>query len=832
MQSLNLSLVGLYTYPNRLGKSVPEGALLTADNIVIDAESIAQARRGFNRLEFGFADINDRATKLLTYQEMLLAAYTGSKLAYYDDSTGWEDYSGTFTAPSGYKIQAAGANDNFYFTTSNGIQKLDAFDSDPTDAGMFKGLDITAALSGASGFLEPDNQVAYRHVWGIKDANNYVVIGAPSQRAIVTNPSAGGDKDVALTITIPAGVTTAHFFQVYRSPQSGGEDIAPSDELQLIYEANPTSGEITAGTLTFTDQTPDSLRGANLYTNPGEETILQANESPPAAKDIAAFNGSLFFSNTISKQRLNLTILSVGGSNGIAIADTITIAGTVYTGAAAENAAAGEFDVVTGGTPAQNIADTANSLVRVINQYSSNTAVYAYYLSSVDDLPGQILLEERDFGAAEFAVTASAHGSAFSPILPTSGTSVSSTNDTSLNAIYFSKNLQPEAVPLVNIFRIGSASKAILRIIPLRDSLFVLKEDGVWRILGESAGNFRVESVDTSTRLLAPESAVSLNNQIYCLTDQGVVTITETGVSVISRPIEGDLLELFGLNKSGVASHSFGIGYETDRKYILFTISGAGDTTATQAFVYNVFTTAWTRWDLSKTCGLVNPTDDKLYFGDAESHYTNIERKSFNHTDYVDQGDVYEITAIDENTLTLVSVSGIEVGDLLLQLDGDDEIYSVVAEIDSLTNMVTMRDTLSGWAVGDVTLYKAIQTEIEWVPVTGGNPGIIKNFQEASLFLKDRQFTTIEIGFKTDTSPVFEDVEVSGDGVSSWGLFGWGEEAWGSEVVQGPIRTYVPLEKCRGSEMTVRMVASLAFQKFALQGISIPFENGNYWVAA
>jgi hypothetical protein len=829
VQSLNLKLVGLYTYPNRLGKSIPEGALLRAKNIVIDADSVAQSRRGINRLTYGFSSITDRASKFFTYQSKLLARYTGDKLAYYNTSSGWTDYSSTYADPSSTaRIRSAGASDNFYFTSSTGIKKLDAYNATVTAAGMYKGLDITGSLTGAGGFLEPDNQVAYRHLWTLKDANKNLIIGAPSQRAVVSNPAIGTAQDVSLSLTIPAGITTSHILQVYRSAPSGSESVTPSDDLQLVYEANPTSGEISAKSLTFTDQTPNSLRGATLYTSPSQEGLIQSNEQPPGAKDVAAFNGSLFFGDTTSKQRLTITILGVGGTSGVAVDDVVTIAGTAYTAKAAEAAASGQFKAYTTGTPAQNIADTATSLVRVINQYATNTTVYAYYLSSVDDLPGQILLEERGYGGSTFAATASAHGSAYSPTLPTSGTTVSSTNDAFANAVMYSKLQQPEAVPLVNIFRIGSASKAVLRLIPLRDSLFVLKEDGIWRILGESAGNFRVETVDTSTKLLAPESAVALNNQIYCLSDQGVVVVTETGVAVVSRPIEGDLLVLFGKNKTGVANYSFGIGYETDRKYILFTITEAGDTVATQAYVYNVFTEAWTRWDLSKTCGLVNPVDDKLYFGDAASNYSNIERKNFNHTDYVDQSDDFTLISFTGTTLTLSDVTTMQVGDMLYQ---SSSVNSVITAIDVLTSSVTVRDTLSGWTVGTITLYSAIETEIEWIPSTGGNPGIIKNFQEASIFLQDKSFTTLTLSFKTDISPAYEATSLTGNGVGSWGLFRWGQEIWGGQALDGPIRTYVPLEKCRGSELGVKMTGRLAFQKFALQGISIPFENGNYWVA-
>jgi len=70
-------------------------------------------------------------------------------------------------------------------------------------------------------------------------------------------------------------------------------------------------------------------------------------------------------------------------------------------------------------TPAQQIDASARSLVRVINQ-DPNGIVYAFYLSSSTDLPGQILLESRNIADNAFYVFAdsSTTGGQFSPTLP------------------------------------------------------------------------------------------------------------------------------------------------------------------------------------------------------------------------------------------------------------------------------------------------------------------------------------------------------------------------------------------------------------------------------
>ena len=78
---------------------------------------------------------------------------------------------------------------------------------------------------------------------------------------------------------------------------------------------------------------------------------------------------------------------------------------------------------------------------------------------------------------------------------------------------------------------------------PLRDNLYVLKEDGVYIVSGSSPSNFSVRLLDNSVFVTAPDTAVVLNNQIYCLTNQGICVISDTGVSIISSSID-DIVKL------------------------------------------------------------------------------------------------------------------------------------------------------------------------------------------------------------------------------------------------------------------------------------------------
>lgn len=822
MQSLTLPIKGLYLTSSELLS--PEGSLSVATNIVIDRDNVATPRRGFDRLATGFSDASYRANKLFVYQNKLLSHYSTNLLAYYNSGT-WTALSGTYAAPangdadSAYttiKVRAAQSNKNFYFTSAAGVYKLAAYNGTPVLAGAYKGLDIQASTSASASWLADTYYTAYRVAWGYKDANNNVILGAVSQREVYQNTT-GGAAAVSLRVTIPASVTTAWFVQVYRAASGSAE---PNDEMGLVYEANPTSGEISAKYMDIVDIVDDSLRGATLYTSATQEGLAASNEQPPLAKDIAVYKDHMFYANVTSKHRYFLTLLAVGGS-GLVANDTITIGGVVYTAKASETITSAEFAISSASSPAQKIRDTAISLVRVINRYSSST-VYAYYLSGPEDLPGQILLEARSLGTASFPVVSS-RGSTWSPTLPTSGTTESSTNDAFKNGIFFSKPSQPEAVPLSQFFFVGSQDHEILRILPLRDSLFILKQDGIYRLSGENAGSFRVDLFDSTTRLIAPESAVVLNNQVWALTDQGVVSITEGGVQVRSRAIESLLLSLQGQSLDKLRNLTFGVSYETDRKYILWTIDDSGDTTPTKAYVFNVFTNTWTMWDLSKTCGLVNPTDDKLYLGDASSNYINQERKAFNYTDQVDYGFTATVSAVSTTTLTINNTDQISAGDVVYQ---SATVFATVASVDTTAGTVTV-DFDPTFSTGSVTILKAISTAIAWVPITFGNPGVRKQVREVGLLFKTDFTGTGSVLFNSDETAAQETETITGTSLGLWGLFAFGSVPWGGENSRRPYRVMVPRNMQRCTQLTVEFQHSVGYASYQLNGISAIAEGGS-----
>lgn len=443
-----------------------------------------------------------------------------------------------------------------------------------------------------------------------------------------------------------------------------------------------------------------------------------------SAKQVTINRTANGFSNNIVDSAIN----PIG--NGVILSTLVNGQG--------ENASLGQVLLSNNISVGERIDESARSLVAVINRNSSDI-VNASYLSGVNDIPGQILLESKVLENAPFyiavgqqviadsfsptlpyeqsilsntlaavtVITSTAHGlttgskviiydyngfpsieglytatsltaNTFSIPVNTSGGSSgtarffkaiqASDNEVKPNRVYYSKTDQPEAVPVGNYFDVGPKDKKILRILSLRDSLFILKEDGVYRISGDSPSNFVLALFDSSVILSAPDSAQVLNNQVYMLTTQGIVALSENGSPIVSRDIE-DQITNATLNPN-YKTISFGVPYEMDRAFCLWLPTSKTDITATQCYRYNVFTQCWTRWTKNNTCGIVLIPENKMYLGAGDLNRIEKERKDLDRSDYAEReyAKIIGPNAIVGAEIAIgPNVSNIVVGDILYQ---------------------------------------------------------------------------------------------------------------------------------------------------------------------
>ena len=823
---------GLYTYANQLSQ-VPPGAMTIALNCVIDKPGVVETRRGF---DFYGTALPSAAAKAFIYMQRLLFYCTGGQLVYDSDGAGtWVKYAGSYFPPVGNFINSTQSNGNLYFTTNNGIYKVAGLTGTPQQAGAPAALDLTATIGVTnSGPINNTSQVAYSVVWGYIDANNNLILGAPSEWSIVVNTS-GNPQNATLVASIPAGITTAWFIQVYRTPNTGSASVVPGNNFQLIIEYTPTAGDLTNGYVTLTDTIPDSLLGAYLYTANGQPNPFP-NTQPPLCQDICTFNGMTFFLNWQTLQQLDVTMDSVGAPSGVQNGDTFALkdtgAGTTYTytGAAGNNAAARQFAVVTGGTIAANIAATAQNLAAMINQDPNNTLWYAYYQSGTNILPGSIVITARNLSQGGFSVTSS-RTTAWTPALPAAGAAYASGNLAQAGSFIVSPPNQPEAAPLAYNYPVqtGNISIILYRGLALQDALYVFTNAGVFRVTGTNPGALTITLFDSSALIVGLQTPQILNNSIYYNSTQGVCNVSSGGNQIVSRPVERDILQLATL--ANFASTSFGVSYESDRKYDLFTPTNAQDTFAQQNYVYNWITQAWTLWNRPCTAAIVNPANQFLFVADGSANVFK-ERKTLSIADYADEHYAITINSVSaaNGTLTLASSVNVQIGDLIQQTVAGTQYNAQVTGNNTLTGVVNVSTTtgFSAGAMGGLpaTDYRSINTQIQYCPITCGFAEYNKRMLIWEFMFSQANFPSVQVNFSSDYYPVSEAVTLTPKGGQGWDTLPWDlNMPWDvSTIVDQLIPCYPTKNTAIAHWFIINISLTQAFQSLALQGIAGTFE--------
>lgn len=855
--------------PNSLG-GVPKGSLLQAENVVVDYNGLLGVRRGIKQFGTSLAALTGNANTEI-FEEFF---YKGSKLIWYGDATvsntdptkfyfaydsdgagTWVQTTHPFPAPA-YALtdtyRSVQSNNNLYLTSNKGLLKTDDPANPLRAAGGLPGLDGSAALADVAGFMATNTEVAYRQTWITTDANHNAQEGTPSTRVVIANNS-GGDRNVQLTFTIPHGAKVTDQWVIYRSPMSASGTTEPSDELQQILQGFPSPTDLTNGFFTVKDSVPQSQLGTALYTNSGQQGISQANNIPPLANDVCFFFGYVIYGAATTQEKFLLSLLSAEPPFGIQVGDTFTItngaSSFVLTGAASENIALGHFKIFTGGDPGSDIVQTKQSLIHVLNRFNQ-TLVYAYDATdatSATTLPGDFFLQEQGIGGGVFQISSS-RSTCWNPALTTTPSDNNSLAGGGLGQGYCSKFQEPEAVPTSNTINAGNPSFEWLRCLPLRNSVIILKADGLFQLTGTTFP-FSVTILDTGTILTAPESPAVMNNQVFAYTNQGVVAIAETGPGIISRPIENILQPLSSFQFPDFPSVTFGTAYQTDRKYLMSTISQTGQyQQATIQYVYDTITESWTTysyplplWDLQES-----PDDHRLYATPASVAYPFVfqERKSFTRLDFADIELPATITGFSGTTVTLTSTANVVVGWSLAQiLPATLTTPARVLNLSVITSVlnatqITVADIIT-WDLSGASstfLEQPIPIAVRYCPISGtgqqvnmpGNPGIIKNFKEVQFFFQNVEFSSVNVSFSTDfagNTSVLPLVPISAS--SGWGQFQWGQVSWGGvdPFAVSSVRTYVPLYARRAHWLNLSLSLAQAMVGFTYGGCVVNYAD-------
>lgn len=524
---------------------------------------------------------------------------------------------------------------------------------------------ITQVTTNAGGTLANSGTASYFTINNANDLTKYYVwykIGTATDPAIANK--------IGIQVNALVGDSSTQIAQKTRDAIAAQLfDFNTSSSTNVVTITNTTQGYTsnpTVGTSGFTIVVTQSGSGERAST---KEVLLSTNISPSIAVDETARSLIRVVNQNISEDIYLYYLSSTSGVPGQFFAESRNINNGVFylvanntiTGTSFSPDLSPDLTITSITAAAQAVVTTStphlllNGAQVVIADTNSTP--------SIDGLRTITYISPTSFSVS---VTTSAPGTSGSVKVTTDA--VFSSNDSLPNRIYYSKLNQPEAVPIVNTLDIGAKDKAILRIFPLRDSLFIYKEDGLYRISGEIAP-FTVSLFDGSTVLLAPDSLGLCNNLIYGWTTQGVSATSESGVSTTSRPIDIDILKLASNNYPNFHSVTWGIGYESDNSYTVYTNKNITDNVATIGYRYSNLTNTWTTFDKTNTCGIINSFDDRMYMGAGDINYIEQERKTFTRLDYSDRELNFNLNSGSYfgSTISLSSINGVSIGDVLVQ---------------------------------------------------------------------------------------------------------------------------------------------------------------------
>lgn len=650
MEQVRLEASGLWLDPNEL--TTPAGAMREALNVRIRRANIVEPRPGFPATAVSGA--SGGGWQIFAWDGEIYAVF-GGELWHVDGSPTEVLAGGASLDITSSEAFGEAMGRCFYVTTDEGVYRIATPGSSVAVlAGVPQGTPpLITAISGSG--VANNEQVAIRVLF-TETVNQQLLVGAPSEPATFSNAS-GGDQGVSLQIPLPAGVTAGMTVQVYRTLVVGVAT-PPGDEMFLARNQNILSADVTAGYVTVTLLTGiDEQLGAALYTNETQEGILQAAYPPPNARCLAWWKGMGFYGDITASEEYVLQ----GDASDPNLSDTIGGVGAIYTGDTTNGSPiitnvpllhdtqvgcyVSESGIVssTGAripADARVIASGATTITLDKNATATASGITfrvqgvlevdgVEFINGGSDLAGlqfgnrqdlvslvasytDVTLTVSDYVSQAYSLMwrhASQFDISYQPAV-TGGTLIGlySTTPTSATVddpipsrVMWSKTLQPEAVPLLQYQDIGDWRAPVMRLIPTRDSLFVLKTDGVWRITGDSPDTLRVEEFDRSVRIIHRRCADAHDNRVWAWTSAGIVAMTEAGVERMSEPSIREAIE--AQQENVAANPTVGGAFVTgciSQNCVLVGIPAANATGANAqaeyVYVYETNSGAWVRW--------------------------------------------------------------------------------------------------------------------------------------------------------------------------------------------------------------------------------------------
>lgn len=325
-QQLLLKPLGLITQPNKLG-TIPQGALALADQCYMRQPGTIENAYTYTQVSPGSLLANANGPAFVVPTDDKYAYYS------YNNSIGsrfWAfvDFTNTSTWPFGGEfafsdelglaqtIDVTGRygttinRNRLLVTGANGTYVYDIPTHSTTrSAGMPQPAVINVDGSSVVGLaLPPNTHCMYTAVFVRRFSDGYELVSPPALAQEAANYSSTDTHSVQMTVWCGSGsgldgyMQAGDILQIYRTKSQSYNSTTKvytntgSDYL-LAIEYTLKAADITADSVSLTDNCPDASLGEALYTNQGVKTADGVALPAPTAKVITTFKGYTFYMN-------------------------------------------------------------------------------------------------------------------------------------------------------------------------------------------------------------------------------------------------------------------------------------------------------------------------------------------------------------------------------------------------------------------------------------------------------------------------------------------------------------------------------------------------------
>lgn len=608
MRQTVVAPIGLVTQPNKYGGAYAPGAMSRALNVAMRDPNIVSSMPATRSYR------NDVVTSAYSIRKLFPAA--ASILTFANLSTSWEAKwvsSGASTAIS----PPAGKSFGFdtgkaHVTESRGRQLFTAnagpmiLDGEGDTTARMAGLPPPAYIAVSNTHttdaqaVPEDSAVKYRaHFERTMTVGSapVVVVGAVSYPTRAQNYFLGSATDFSITVqwsSTHTELTAGDKLILYRTksiPVTSFVDGDPGDTYYLASTYVLTSTDITNGQAVIRDTATDDGLGAELYTNPGQESIGGNNWMPPLADDVVTFKGYTFYAGRRLQSQVAIEVpagwgLLFGSAERRYGIGGRSFSGDTHSNTTIDNISAANMVGLAVGQAVTGVEIPANTTITAIPGPSSITISNAatgttvgsscvafdrieiagvvgdsYYPQGLaqqfyaqdflcypsahsDELAANLgvsVLLTRYWGGSSALTLRATNGANYSPQLPEiTDTAMTVEFDEKPNRYHWSKDQQPEAVPILGFAFVGAGT--LYRMIGTRDAVYMFCSDGLHRLSGDG-GDWRTDPVDPTLVLAARNAVDVLQDQIFAYSNRGLVSVSDAGgITEVSTGVIGDLI--------------------------------------------------------------------------------------------------------------------------------------------------------------------------------------------------------------------------------------------------------------------------------------------------